>query len=85
MIKQGDRIAAIGLESHYPPYYTELFPNRGLVFVEYGQSADYVICGRDADVWDVDKTLYLDAWVMDQDVFNVLFGVYAQELELPNG
>lgn len=78
MIKQGDRITALGLEPQYPEYYKELFANNSCEFVVYGEPADYVICGRNASVWDIGQALYSDAWVMDQDVFNVLFTVYLQ-------
>jgi hypothetical protein len=83
MLNKGDRITALGLEPQYPEYFKEHFSQWGLDFVEYGESADYVICGLHADVWDIDKEKYLNAYIMDQVVFDVLFNVYIQKSDLP--
>ncbi|MEM5528093.1 hypothetical protein WN093_04610 [Gammaproteobacteria bacterium AS21] len=83
MLQQNDRISTLGLEPQYSEYFKERFQQCGLQFVEYGEPADYVICGLHADVWDVDKDKYLNAYVIDQAVFEVLFNVYAQQNDLP--
>ena len=76
MLEKGAKVAMLSVDAEYSEYYKDLFTDRDLVVVAYGDVADYVICGSKSDIEDVDLVRYAHAIVIDRIEFQGLLTEY---------
>jgi len=79
MLEKGARVAMFAVDGEYSEYYKDLFPDRDLVIVTYGDTADYVICGSKSDIEGVDLVRYAHATVIDRIEFQGLLTEYVKK------